>query len=212
MAERILKCIGNTCTFVKDNLPELVGTSAAVAMDVASLDFKNALLKGAGTIANVKDQLAKLQKEITITKVIIERITKTIKSLKRRKYTVCSLEELDNAVKYAKSLVDSFDIENSIKEGVESYKVTNGSSQKDLDSAVAITKNGVNRAMKTVYYEWYRDEISRIMMLITTLLNSLNLEVNALLINIHITQAEPDKQKRKRMLNDLKKTCTNIQQ
>ena len=209
MTERVLKCIGDTCTFVKENLPEIVGTTAAVAMDVASLDFKSAILKGTGTIANVKDQLGKLQKEIEVTKVVIGRITRTIKSLKRRKYTVCNLEELETAVTYAQSLVESFDIENNAKHrnAAESYEQFIGPAS--TTSALTTTKNATNRAMKTMYFEWYRDEISRIMMLITTLLNSLNLEVNALLINVHITQAEPDKQKRKRLLNDLKNACSS---
>lgn len=183
MSSQVRKCINGVCEFVKQNTGELAGAAASVAVNVARGDVAGAI----GAVANAKDQLPKLQKDLEAAQQVIQRTRVTLQSMRRRKYKVCNTEALESALKDIEAHMEEFFLVNF--------------NDKQQQSAWT-------QAQKTLWVDYYRKELSMLMMRISILLNTLNLDVNSLLVTLHLIESEPDKKIRTRKLNELRNSCT----
>lgn len=144
---RIVKCVGDACSYVKNAVPELAGQSLALAQKV---DLSNPV----STIAQVANEAGHnvyskqmLEYDLAIVNQTVRQGKAMVQRMKNRKYTPCSLQSLSQAL----------DI---VGKRIKEYR----------------DPSAKGRVYRTAWQEYYRAEMGRDLYLLVASINTVLME------------------------------------
>jgi hypothetical protein len=175
---RILRCIGDSCQVVRDSIPEIAGNLAVAGTSLATLDVSGA----AKAVVGAKERRAQqmmLEDDVKSVETLIKQLQNTIKRIERRKYVICSMEHVKVTIARIKSRIDAYN------------------------------KNDAStRAFRAGYPEYYRDHLSKDLLVLGAATNDLVLESNSIALNLLLVSNETNPAKRAKLMEELTSSCT----
>ena len=157
---------------------EKIPEIAGNSVAIAS-DLASLNISGAvSKLSNNVDHYEKLKQEMKNVRTLLSRLKKTISNIERRKYSICNLKSLKEGIKDVESVLKGY--------GTGDFK---------------------DRVYTSAWSEYYRQELSRSLILLNTFMNQIMMEVNTLHLEISLIGIERDPNERKKRLKNVQNVC-----